>query len=136
VRFGVPDMHFHAWLVGMRVGMEMMLTGDSISGKEAAELGWATRAYPLEELEGKVLEMAARIAQLPPDLVQLNKRLVHRQMEMMGMRTALRVGTELCALGTHQKSMFEFMKRVREGGLTAALQERDQPFGDYRTSEK
>jgi enoyl-CoA hydratase len=123
VRFGVPDMHFHAWLVGMRMGMEMMLTGDSISGKEAAELGWATRAYPLAALE------------MPADLVQLNKRLVHRQMEMMGMRTALRVGTELCALGTHQKSMFEFMKRVREGGLTAALSERDQPFGDYRTSE-
>ena len=80
--------------------------------------------------------MAERIAQLPPDLVQLNKRLVHRQMEMMGMRTALRVGTELCALGTHQKSMHEFIKRVREGGLTSALQERDQPFGDYRTTEQ
>jgi enoyl-CoA hydratase len=57
-------------------------------------------------------------------------------MEVMGMRTGLRVGTEMCALGTHQKSMHEFMKRVREGGLTTALQERDQPFGDYRTSEK
>jgi enoyl-CoA hydratase len=135
VRFGVPDMHFHAWLVGMRMGMEMMLTGDSISGVEAAQLGWATRAYPLAELEGKVLEMATRIAQMPSDLVQLNKRLVHRQMEMMGMRTALRVGTELCALGTHQKSMHEFIARVRSGGLTTALQERDAPFGDYRTTE-
>jgi enoyl-CoA hydratase len=114
----------------------MMLTGDSISGREAAELGWATRAYPPAELEGKVVEMAERIAQLSPDLVQLNKRLVHRQMEMMGMRTALRVGTELCALGTHQKSMHEFMKRVRQGGLTAALSERDKPFGDYRTTEE
>jgi enoyl-CoA hydratase len=136
VRFGVPDMHFHAWLVGMRMGMEMMLTGDSISGVEAAELGWATRAYPLAALEAKVVEMAERIAQLPPDLVQLNKRLVHRQMEMMGMRTALRVGTELCALGTHQKSMHEFMKRVRQEGLTSALSERDKPFGDYRTAEE
>ena len=35
VRFGVPDMQFHAWLVGMRRGMEMMLTGDSIDGIEA-----------------------------------------------------------------------------------------------------
>ena len=35
VRFGVPDMHFHAWLMGMRAAMEMMLTGDSISGVEA-----------------------------------------------------------------------------------------------------
>ena len=27
VRFGVPDMHFHAWLSGMRSAMETMLTG-------------------------------------------------------------------------------------------------------------
>ena len=32
--------------------------------------------------------------------------------------------------------MHEFMKRVREGGLTSALQERDKPFGDYRTTDK
>jgi enoyl-CoA hydratase len=136
VRFGVPDMQFHAWLVGMRMGMEMMLTGDSISGTEAARLGWATRAWPASELEARVLEMAARIARMPADLVQLNKRLVHRQMEMMGMRTALRVGTELCALGTHQRSLHEFLARVRAEGLTAALTERDAPFGDYRTAER
>ena len=134
VRFGVPDMHFHAWLVGMRMAMEMMLTGDSISGVEAAALGWATRAYPAAELDARVVEMARRIATLPPDLVQLNKRVVHRQMEIMGMRTALRAGTEICALGTHQKSFHEFIAKMRQG-LTQALQERDAPFGDYRTAE-
>jgi enoyl-CoA hydratase len=135
VRFGVPDMQFHSWLVGMRIGMEMMVTGDSISGSEAARLGWATRAYPAEELEAKVLEMAQRIAQLPSDIVQLNKRAVHRQMDAMGIRTALRAGTELCTLATHQRSFHEFMAKRDEGGLTQALQERDAPFGDYRTGE-
>ena len=135
VRFGVPDMHFHAWMVGMRMAMEMMLTGDSISGTEAASLGWATRAYPAQELDARVLEMARRVAQLPPDLVQLNKRVVHRGMEVMGLRTAIRTGTELCALGTHQKSFHEFIGRMRQG-LTQALQDRDAPFGDYRTAER
>ena len=74
VRFGVPDMQFHSWLVGMRRAMEMMVTGDPISGIEAEQLGWATRAYPEAELEARVLEMAERISQLPPDIVQLNKR--------------------------------------------------------------
>jgi len=135
VRFGVPDMHFHSWLVGLRMAMEMMVTGDSISGVEAARLGWATRAYPADELEQRVVEMAKRIATLPPDLVQLNKRAVHRQMEIMGFRTALRAGTEICALGTHQKSFHEFIGRMRQG-LTQALQDRDAPFGDYRTAER
>ncbi len=134
VRFGVPDMQFHSWLVGMRMAMEMMVTGDSITGLEAARLGWATRAYPSAELEERVLEMAQRIATLPPDIVQLNKRTVHRQMEIMGLRTAIRAGTELCALGIHQKSFHAFMGKM-QGNLTGALQERDEPFGDYRVAE-
>ncbi len=134
VRFGVPDMHFHSWFVGMRLAMEMMLTGDSISGTEAAARGWANRAFPAEELDDKVVEQAQRIAMLPPDLVQLNKRVVHRGMEVMGLRTAIRVGTELCALGTRQASMTTFLEKLNEGSLTAALTERDAPFGDYRTT--
>ena len=66
VRFGVPDMQFHPWLVGMRRGMEMMLTGDSINGIEAVERGWATRAFPADELEAKTIEMAERMASLAP----------------------------------------------------------------------
>src|SRR6187399_1909063 len=135
VRFGVPDMHFHAWTIGMRAAMEMMLTGDSLSGVEAARLGWANASFPAAELEAKVLEMAKRIASVPADLVQLNKRVVHRQMEIMGLHTGIRAGSELCALGTHQKSMHEFLKATREKGLTGALSQRDKPFGDYRTRE-
>lgn len=135
VRFGVPDMHFHSWLVGMRAAMEMMLTGDAISGVEAARLGWATRAHPAAELEERTLEMAGRVATLPPDIVQLNKRAVHRQMEMMGIRAALRVGTEICSLGIHQKSFIDFMQQ-RAQGLTRAIQARDERFGDYRTAER
>ena len=58
VRFGVPDMHFHPWFLGMRKAMEMMLTGDSISGIEAVELGWANAAFPADELDERVLEVA------------------------------------------------------------------------------
>jgi len=134
VRFGVPDMHFHAWLIGMRAAMEMMLTGDSISGTEAVELGWANRAFPAEQLDEEVLKVAERITLVPPDMVQLNKRVVHRGMETMGLRTAIRAGTELCALGTKQETMYKFIAEMRQG-LTAALQHRDEPFGDYRTVE-
>ena len=135
VRFGVPDMQFHAWFMGMRTAMEMMVTGDSISGTEAARLGWATRAYPFAELEAAVIDRAERIAKVPPDIVALNKRTVHRATEAMGLRQAIRAGTELCALAIHQPSFQEFITKIPEQGLKAALQERDEPFGDYRTSE-
>ncbi len=134
VRFGVPDMHFHAWFMGMRTAMEMMITGDSISGTEAVRLGWANRSFPVDELEAGVLEIATRVAQIEPELVQLNKRVVHRQMETMGIRDGIRAGTELCALGTQTQAMARFIESMQTKGLTATLSERDAPFGDYRTS--
>jgi len=135
VRFGTPDMQYHAWLFGMRAGMESMLTGDSFSGVEAAQLGCANRAYPVEELEDNVMAIAGRIAQIPSDLVQINKRTVHRAMEVMGLRSSIRAGTELSALATHTESMKKFVAGIQSSGLRAALDERDTPFGDYRTSE-
>ena len=128
VRFGVPDMHFHAWFLGMRKAMEMMVTGDSITGIDAVKLGWANASAPLEDLEDTVLEVACRIAAMPSDVVQLNKRAVHRQMEYMGLRAGLRAGTDICALGVHTASMAEFLAEVAESGLTTALQQRDKPL--------
>src|SRR4051794_28695935 len=132
VRFGVPDMHFHPWFLGMRRAMEMFVTGNSISGVEAAREGWANRAFPADQLDAEVLAVAERIATIPPELVQLNKRAIHRQMDHMGLRQGIRAGTELCALGTHTKAMAEFTKNIADKGLTTALSERDAAFGDYR----
>ncbi|MCU1389154.1 MAG: enoyl-CoA hydratase [Ilumatobacteraceae bacterium] len=134
VRFGVADMHFHPCTLGMRTAMEMMLTGDSITGVEAAEGGWANKAFPADQLDDRVVDVAVRIAMIPSQLVQLNKRVVHRQMEVMGIRTGIRIGTELCALGTLQPAMDDFIAAVQRDGLTGALQQRDSAFGDYRTT--
>ena len=130
-----PDMQFHPWMAGMRNAMELMLTGDAISGVEAAEMGIANRAFPLDSLEEAVLDIAERIAKVPSDLQQLNKRSVHRAMEIMGMRTALRAGTEIQAMGFHQKASRDYLISLSKG-VTQALDERDAAFGDYRTQEK
>jgi len=130
-----PDNHYHVWLMGMRAAMEQMLTGDSIDGDEAVRLGFANRAFAADQLEGEVLKMAERIAKLDPELAQLNKRLVHRQMEVMGMRQGIRAGTDLHALGWHTKASRDYMAQMR-GGVTQALSSRDETFGDYRTGPK
>ncbi|HNB95032.1 MAG TPA: hypothetical protein PLX07_08655, partial [Microthrixaceae bacterium] len=110
----------------------------------AVRLGWANRVFPADRLDDEVLAMAERIALVPPDIAQLNKRTVHRAMDVMGLRTAIRSGTELCALGVHQPTFRAFLgdagidgavggERTDGGSLTEALQRRDEPFGDYRT---
>ena len=130
-----PDNQFYPWVVGMRRAMQMMLTGDSISGEQAARWGFANEAYPADELEAAVLAMAARVAKVPPDIQQINKRAVHRQMEAMGMRNGIRAGAELQALSLTTDSSKAFTASVVERGLTAALTARDGAFGDYRTAK-
>ena len=131
-----PDNHYHVWLMGMRAAMEQMLTGDSIDGHEAVRLGFANRAFPAADLEAAVLAMAGRVARVDPELSQLNKRVVHRQMEAMGMRQGIRAGTDLHALGWHTKASRAFMTKMRDEGLTAALTARDAKFADYRTRDE
>ena len=128
-----PDLAWQPWLMGMRRAMEALLTGDSMSGVEAVEAGFANRAFPTAELDGAVVAMAERVAKIPPDLLALNKRVVHRAMEAAGMRTGLRATADIQAMGFHQPSSRAYMRRFAEEGVTKALTARDEAFGDYRT---
>jgi enoyl-CoA hydratase len=133
-----PDMQFHPWLVGMRQAMETMLTGDAMSGSEAAAAGFANRAYPATELDDAVLAIAERVAKVPSELQQLNKRSVHRAMEIMGARAAMRAGTEIQALAFATEASRSYMQKFRRDGKSVGevLSQRDATFGDYRERQR
>ena len=69
-----PDMQWQTWLMGLRRGMEALLTGDAMSGTEAVAAGMANRAHPADELDDAVLAVAERVAKIPVELLALNKR--------------------------------------------------------------
>lgn len=128
-----PDNQVFPWLMGMRRAMEMMLTGDSISGKQAAEWGFANRSFPVERLEEAVLDIAERVAKVPTPLQQMNKRALHRQMEAMGIRNGIRAGTEVQAQAWFTPDVIAYVGELRKS-ITGALDQRDGQFGDYRTA--
>lgn len=130
-----PDNQFHAWYCGLRPAMEMMLTGDAVDGREAVRIGLANRAFPADALEAEVLAIAARVAKIPADVQQMNKRSVHRAMEIMGLRAAVRAGAEIQALALTTESSRETFARFRDG-VTGGLDARDASFGDYRRGDK
>lgn len=134
VRFGVPDLQYHAWLMGARRAMEAVLTGDTMTGVEAVAAGYANRAFPVGELEQETLRIAERIAAVPAEVLQLNKRTVHRAMAAMGMHAAVRAGTETSALAATTGAFAEFMAAASGGRVTKALDARDGRFGDGRTA--
>jgi enoyl-CoA hydratase len=117
-----PDWQYHTVLLGLRRAMELMLTGDPIDGVEAARIGFANRSFPPERLEEEVLRIAERVAGVPSDLTQINKRSVHRAFDVWGARAAIRAGTELQALAGHTESAAAFradaleaVKRAQRG---------------------
>jgi len=103
-----PDWQYHTVLLGLRRAMELMLTGDPISGVEAARIGFANRSFPTDRLEEEVLAIATRIAGVPSELTQINKRSVHRAFDVWGARAAIRAGTELQALAGHTEAAAKF----------------------------
>lgn len=133
-----PDNQFHPWLMGMRNAMEMMLTGDAINGQQAAEKGFANRAFPADALEAGVMDIARRVALIPTELNQINKRSVHRAMEAQGLRAAIRAGTELQALAFTTAASLAYRAQFRRDGASVRelLTQRDEGFADYRTKEK
>src|SRR5687768_163328 len=85
------DLVYHPWHMPMRKARELLYTGDSITGKEAVEIGWANRAYPLEQLTEETERFAERIANIESDMLAMSKRGINRAYEVMGIRTALAV---------------------------------------------
>ena len=102
-----PDWQYHTVLLGMRRAMELMLTGDPISGIQAEAIGFANRSFPAVDLDESVLAVAGRVAGVPSDLAQINKRSVHRAFDVWGARAAIRAGTELQALAGHTRTAAE-----------------------------
>ena len=126
-----PDWQYHTVLLGMRRAMELMLTGDPISGVEAAAVGFANRSFPSEELE----ERGSRPGRegspgVPSDLAQINKRSVHRAFDVWGARAAIRAGTELQALAGHTQTAEAHRRAARpDEGPDSAKGEKDKKDG-------
>jgi enoyl-CoA hydratase len=67
-------------LIGMARAKEMLLTGDMISGAEAARIGLINHAVPRGELDAKVTELAAKILSNPRWAVRWTKVVMNQQL--------------------------------------------------------
>ena len=122
------------WLyhVGPQWAKRLTLTGDTITGAEAAQIGLVLKAVPADLLEAEVEGLLDRFAMIDPDLLSANKRIINLGLELMGARTLQRLASENDARAHQATSAREFPQKVMEKGLKAALRERDEKFGDGR----
>ena len=122
------------WLynVGPQWAKRLTMTGDTITGAEAQQIGLVLKAVPEEHLEGEVEQLADRLALIDPDLLSANKRIINLGLELMGARTLQRIAVENDVRGHNTQAAREYGDSVREHGLKATLRARDGKFGDGR----
>lgn len=120
------------WLyhVGPQWTKRLFLTGDTVSGADAAKIGAVLKSVPRDLLEHEVEQLVDRMAMIDADLLSANKRIVNLGLELMGARTLQRLGAENDARAHLAPSVREFGKLAREKGLKSALHWRDAKFGD------
>ena len=90
-RLGMMGVEYfaHPWEFGPRKTKELLLTGDSMDAHEAHQLGMVSKVFPAEELSGRTLEFARRIANVPTMAALLIKESVNQTQDTMGFTNAL-----------------------------------------------
>ena len=138
-RFGTP--YSRVWgchLTGMwvyRLGLAKAkyyaLTGEWISGKEAAEIELINFSHPLEELDDRVGALAGKLATIPPTQLAAMKLVVNQAYDNMGLQSTQTLGPILDGIMRNTPEGRAFVRVARDQGVKRAVAERDGPFGDY-----
>lgn len=115
---------------GPQWAKRLQLTGDPVTGKDAAKIGLVLKAVPAAVLEDEVEGLADRLALIDPDLLAANKRITNLALELMGARTLQRLAGENDARAHRAPAVRQYGRDVREHGLKETLRRRDEPFGD------
>ena len=105
--------------VNYRKAMELLLTGDWVSAKEAEALGLINKAVPDDQLEAAVNELAEKLAQRSPMASKTIKVLAKR-----GLETDLTTALKMEVVGVAQHF---FTDDAREG-IQSFIDRRDPDF--------
>ena len=127
---GTPPMHMWLHNVGPQWAKRLLLTGDMVSGRDAARIGLVLKAVPGARLRDEAAALAVRMALIDPDVLAANKRVVNMGLELMGARTLQRFSAETDARGHQAAAAREFTRVAQAEGLSRAFKLRDAPFGD------
>jgi enoyl-CoA hydratase len=110
----------HPFELGARKAKELLFLAEAWSADEAHRLGMVNRVVPRELLEATALDMATRIAAMPPLAVRLAKEAVNRAVDLQGQQAAIDSAFGLHHV-CHAHNMLRFGLPVDPAGLPESL---------------
>jgi enoyl-CoA hydratase len=109
----------------------LQMSGNVITGKLAADWGWATKSFPSEQFDDMFTREVTALASIAPDMLAASKLSLNQAYDIMGMRTSLHAVTPWHhASARTRPGAGEFRRMANEQGLKAAVQWRDAAFKD------
>jgi enoyl-CoA hydratase len=122
------------WLyhLGPQWAKRLMLTGDTLSGADAAKVGLVLKSVPRDILDAEVEGLMRRLGKIDNDLLSANKRIINMGLELMGCRTLQRMAAENDVRLHTAEVSHQFRALAKEKGLKAALDARNKRFPDSR----
>jgi enoyl-CoA hydratase len=130
VRIGAPATHMWLYHLGPQWTKRLLLSGDSVTGTKAVEVGFALEAVAPETLDEHVLELATRISYVPRDLLTVNKHVVNRALDLMGRTLLQETAATQDVMARMASGTEKFIETALSKGFKEAVLERDAPFAD------
>jgi len=122
--WGCPTTAMWAYRLGPEKAKRMLLTGDLITGVEAARMGLVLESVPSDKLSERTLELACRASSVPKNQLIMQKMVVNQSIEASMMSTQ-RLATLFDGVTRHSPEGMWFKERAATAGFAAAVAERD-----------
>ena len=117
--------------LGLAKAKYYALTGESVSGAEAARIELINESVPLEDLDQRVQALAEKLAGIPLTQLMAMKLIVNQAYDNMGLQSTQTLGPILDGIMRNTPEGRDFVRVAGDQGVKAAVIQRDAPFQDY-----
>jgi enoyl-CoA hydratase len=123
--WGCPTTAMWVYRLGAERAKRMLLTGDTITGRQAAEWGLVLEAVPPEDLDARVEQLADRIAGVPINQLVMQKLMINQAYDNMGLHGTQILATLFDGITRHSPEGRWFQEFASTHGFHAAVEWRD-----------
>jgi len=123
--WGCPTGQMWYYRLGLEKAKRMLLTGELITGAQAASIGLIGESCTSDKLDATVDGFIAKMRGIPSNQLFFQKLVINNDVELHGLHTSQKLATLLDGMTRHTPEGVEFQKLAHEKGFKQAIFDRD-----------